>query len=96
MRKIIILPHFRRQLKPYLKKHRRLKEDVIFILENFNEKHHIHLGNNIFKIRLKARDIPKGKNKSFRLILLLTKTEKFLVPLVIYFKGDQEDITKKN
>ncbi|OGL88097.1 hypothetical protein A3I42_03625 [Candidatus Uhrbacteria bacterium RIFCSPLOWO2_02_FULL_49_11] len=92
---VIILPHFLRQLNTYVKKHRRLKDDVIVCLEQFDARLHAHLGNNVYKVRLKSRDIPRGKSKSFRLIVLLINAGSFLVPISIYFKGDQEDIARK-
>ncbi|MDI6882964.1 MAG: hypothetical protein QMC93_00605 [Patescibacteria group bacterium] len=92
---VIILPYFKRQLKYYVKKHRHLKDDVISVLERFNKKQHIHLEGNIYKIRLPSRDIPRGKSKSFRLIILVIERGKFIVPITVYFKGNKEDITKK-
>ena len=91
----IILPHFKRQLKRYLKKYRHLKEAVISILEDFNTRQHVHIGSNVYKVRLHTKDIPRGKSKSFRLLVFVVEIEKYLVPICIYFKGDQEDITKK-
>ena len=95
MYQIIILPSFKRELKRYIKKYRNLKDSIIETLENFHQDLYPHLGNNIYKIRLKTKDIPKGKSKSFRLIVLLIEIDKLLVPITIYFKGDQEDINKK-
>lgn len=91
----IILPHFKRQLKRYSKKYRNLKEAVISILEHFDKRQHVHIGSNVYKVRLQTKDIPRGKSKSFRLLVFVVETEKYLVPICIYFKGDQEDITKK-
>jgi len=91
----IILPHFKKQLKRYTKKYRHLKEAVISILENFDKRQHIHLGRNVYKVRLKTKDIARGKSKSFRILVFVIEAEKYLVPICIYFKGDQEDITKK-
>jgi len=91
----IILPHFKRQLKRYTKKYRHLKEAVISILENFDKRQHVHIGSNVYKVRLHTKDIPRGKSKSFRLLILVIETEGYLVPICVYFKGDQEDVTKK-
>ena len=91
----LILPHFKKNSKWYRKKYRHLQESLIEILEKFEKSQHVHLGNNIYKIRFKTSDIAKGKSKSFRLIVLVMEVEKFLVPMVLYFKGDRENITKK-
>ena len=95
MYQTIILLHFKRQLKLHTKKYRHLKKAVIKELEQFQKSKHTSLGGNIYKIRIKSKDIPKGKSKSFRLLILVMELEKYLVPITIYFKGDQEEITKK-
>ena len=91
----IILPHFKRQLKRYHKKYRHLKEAVISILEDFDKRQHVHIGSNVYKVRVHTKDIPRGKSKSFRLLVFVIETEKYLVSVCVYFKGDQGDITKK-
>lgn len=93
--KIIILSHFRKQLKPYFKKYRSLKGAIVKELEIFDKNKNVCLGNNIYKMRLNCDDIARGKSKSFRLILFIVETDNFLVPICIYFKGDKENINKK-
>ena len=95
MHQPIILPHFYKQLKQYAKKYRHLKSSIIETLENFNKKQHTSLGKNVYKIRLKTKDISKGKSKSFRLIVLLIEVKNYIVPMTLYFKGKQASITKK-
>lgn len=95
MYKIIALPHFRKQLKKIAKKYRYLKQAIIKTLENFNKKQGAHIGKNVYKIRLKSKDISRGKSKSFRLIVLIIEVKKYLVPITIYFKGDKANISKK-
>ena len=91
----IILPYFKRQLKQHAKKYRHLKEAVIDTLEHFEKAQHDNIGQNIYKVRVRSKDIPKGKSKSFRLLVLLIETEDYIIPLALYFKGDQENISKK-
>lgn len=95
MYRSIILPHFKKQLKRYTKKYRHLKEAVISVLEDFDKRQHIHIGRNVYKVRLKAKGIAKGKSKAFRMLIFVKETDKYLVPICIYFKGDREDISKK-
>lgn len=92
---LVILPHFKRQAKPYTKKYRHLKEALVDTLENFRPNQHTALGNGVFKVRLQSKDIAKGKSKSFRLIVYVVEVDKLLVPITIYFKGDQSTISKK-
>ncbi len=92
MCKIIITKHFRRQLKPYAKKYRNLSVDIKNILQSFNKKHAINLGSDLYKIRMQCASLPKGKNKSFRIIVYLIKTPKLLTPITIYFKSKKLNI----
>jgi hypothetical protein len=91
----VILSYFRRQLEEYSKKYRHLKEAVVEALRNFRKEANPHLGHNIYKVRLKTKDIPRGKSNSFRLIVLIIEVDQYIVPMTLYFKGDQEDISKK-
>ncbi len=91
----VILPHFKKQLKSYVKKYPLLKEGFILCLKKFQKETAISLGNNVYKVRLSSKDIRRGKSNSFRLIVLLVEVEHFIVPITIYFKGDQADILKK-
>lgn len=95
MYRIVILPHFKRQAKPYTKKYRHLKDALVKALEQFRPEQHFALGNGVYKVRIQSKDIPKGKSKSFRLIVLLVEVNRLLVPITIYFKGDQATITKQ-
>lgn len=47
------------------------------------------------KMRLRSSDLPKGKNKSFRVIILLLEIENALVPLTIYAKSERSTISKQ-
>ena len=106
----IILPHFKKQLKRYAKKYRHLKEAVIYVLEGFDKRQHTHIGRNVYKLRLKTKDVSRGKSKSFRMLVFLIaelrsshasaeasaiEADKYLIPICLYYKGDREDITKK-
>lgn len=91
----IILPYFNRQLQPHTKKYRHLKEAVISLLDNFHKEQHTHLGHNVYKARVKSKDIPRGKSKSFRILVFLLEAKEYVVPITLYFKGDREDITKE-
>lgn len=94
MYKIWLSAHFYKQLKPLAKKYRHLSSDIDKCLTKFKNSDAIHLGEQVYKTRLKSTDIQRGKNKSFRLIVLLIKTKGLVVPIAIYFKGDREDISK--
>lgn len=95
MYQTIILSHFRKQLKRYLKKYRHLKNGVITALENFSPARCLHIGNQVYKIRIITKDLNRGKSKSFRLLVLVVEVEHYLVPITLYFKGDRANITEK-
>ena len=95
MYKVVISSHFKKQLKPLVKKYRHLKENLESMLTNFNKGAHQALGKNTYKARLKSQDLPRGKNKSFKLIVLVGEQSKLLAPITIYFKGEKENISKK-
>lgn len=95
MYSVIIVPHFKRQLKPFVKKYPDFKEAVITLLEHFDPRLHDHLGNGIYKARLQVKSLQKGKSKSFRLITLLIEREATIVPVAVYFKGDRATLSKE-
>jgi mRNA-degrading endonuclease RelE of RelBE toxin-antitoxin system len=91
----VILPHFKRELKKYLKKHRGLEVDIITSLENFQKNEAVHIGNDIYKIRLKTSSLNKGKSNSFRMLLLVLEIDKIITPVTIFFKGDIDNLSYK-
>ncbi|OHA65199.1 MAG: hypothetical protein A3D64_02205 [Candidatus Wildermuthbacteria bacterium RIFCSPHIGHO2_02_FULL_49_9] len=91
----LVLPYFRRQLEPHASKYRHLKDAVAIALDDFRKEQHAHVGHNVYKVRLRSKDIPRGKSKSFRMLVLVRETEGYVVPMTLYFKGDRDDITKK-
>lgn len=95
MYQYFISNYFKKQIKFYLKKHRNLLDELIKVLKDFQKENCVALGSNTYKIRLKTRDLSKGKSHSFRLVVLLIEVEKMITPLVVYFKGKKSNITKK-
>ncbi len=95
MFQIVFLPHFKRQIKPLLKKHRSLKDSVIDAIDSFDPVQHAHLGHDVYKIRIGTPSLLRGKNKSFRLILLVIELDGLLVPITIYSKGDKDSVSPK-
>ncbi len=95
MYNFIILPHFKKQLKPLLKKYQKLKDDLITELTQFNKEKCVAMGQNIYKTRIKSSNINKGKRGGFRLIIFIVETNKIIYPISIYFKGDKENISKQ-
>jgi len=93
--KTIVLPHFNKQLKVYCKKYRSLNVAILKSLKNFKKNNEVYLGDDLYKIRIGCKDISKGKSKAFRLILVIAQADNVIVPVVIYFKGDRSNISRK-
>jgi len=96
MLEIVILPHFQKQLKQYKKKFSGLKEALLSELNSFKKERAIGLGRDLYKIRLSIKGLQKGKSGSFRVILFIAEVEQYLIPITLYFKGDTENLTKKD
>jgi len=89
----LLLPHFKKQLKPLLKKYRDIGLSLKAALNNFEPKLHILIRPEIYKIRLATKSLSKGKSGSFRLYIYVLEIEEQIVPITIYFKGDRENLT---
>lgn len=90
-----ILDCFKKQLKPYIKKIPDFQKDLIVCLNNFSVNDSTSLGSGNYKIRLKVSGLNKGKSKSFRLIIHLLYHKNLIIPIALYFKGNQENISKQ-
>ena len=82
------------------KKYRHIKDDLtsaIQILEKNPKVGDSIPGWNkeIWKIRVASSDIKKGKRGGFRVIYRWRAREHQLYLLVVYFKGEKKDISKK-
>ena len=95
MYQFFISDYFKRQIKKYNKKYRSLTSDITLFLESFDPNIHISLGEGVYKARISVSSMNKGKSKSFRLVLLLIQQKNFITPIVFYYKGDKESISKR-
>ncbi len=91
----IILPHFKKQLKPLCKKYRHFKNEVILELKKFDSTRHQSLGHNVYKIRIASRDISRGKGRSFRIIVFVIERKQYILPIAVYYKGDKQSMSLK-
>lgn len=95
MYQVLITEHFKKELKPLVKKFRHLKEDLLIELKNFSPKTAVHLAHNLYKLRVRCKNLPRGKSGAFRIIILLVEVESILVPVTLFFKSDRENIGAK-
>lgn len=62
---------------------------------NENERAGTSLGSNIYKIRLRCSDIPKGKRSGYRVISYVKNEKQIVRLLTIYAKAKRGDIRKE-
>lgn len=91
---------FKRSAKHLLKKYRSLADELEQLRNELLENPHlgIHLGDNIYKIRVASASKGKGKSGGFRVITYLvepTETDVLIMLITIYDKSEQEDISKE-
>ncbi len=91
---IFFSEHFKKQLKRLKKKFPHIKEDLLKIIDSFKPAQNIHIGKSIYKIRIPASDMQKGKSSGFRSYMFLYIKKDMLVPLCIYAKSETENITE--
>lgn len=84
--------HFKKQIKKLQNKFPHVKHDLLERLNNFSETKEIHIGKSIYKIRIKSRDLNKGKSGGLRSYIYILRKNNALVPLCIYLKSTQANL----
>lgn len=91
--KIFFSHSFKAQLKKLKKKYPHIKNDLLEKLKTLHLKNEIHIGNSIYKVRIKSSDQNKGKSGGFRSYIYLYRKNNLLVPLSIYHKNQRENMS---
>ena len=76
-------------------KYRHLKDVIAGTLDDFHKEQHARLRGNMYKVRLRTKDMARGKSSAFRLIVLIVEVHNCVIPVTLYFKSDRVGITKK-
>ena len=95
--KVIPTPEFEKELRPLLKRHRSLAQDLL-MLERDLEEHPTkgtRLGNNLFKVRLSIASKGKGKSGGARVITYVVTEDHEVYLLSIYDKADYDTVDIK-
>lgn len=92
--RIITTEYFAKQLKVFGKKYRSVSRDVLRTLDTFDKECAQYLGARLYKIRVRSSDMNKGKSGGLRLIVLCIEVDDRLVPITLYQKSTQENITE--
>jgi mRNA-degrading endonuclease RelE of RelBE toxin-antitoxin system len=96
---IDLTPEFKQNLRDLAKRYRGIRSDIQTVTEqiqvgNFGGDRIPGLGDRyvVFKVRVKNRNIQKGKSAGYRLIYQVESPTSVLL-LSIYSKSDQDDIS---
>jgi mRNA-degrading endonuclease RelE of RelBE toxin-antitoxin system len=96
---INLTPEFYRNLRDLDKRYRHVREDVQTVIQDLEVGNFvgdrisgIGEGYVMLKVRVKNRDIQKGKSAGYRLIYQVESPTSILI-LMIYSKSDRSDIT---
>jgi hypothetical protein len=95
MYQYVLLPHFNKQFKRLLRKFRNLDNDLDDLMKDFDIKNAQFLGKKLYKIRLKPSDVPRGRNKSLRVIVFIVKWGELVAPIAIFAKKDKDNLSWK-
>ena len=98
---IYLTETFEKSIKVLKKKYRRVKDDITGTIEALEEDPTIGdpipgWNKEIWKVRTASSDVKKGKRGGFRSIYLWKSGEITVYLLVVYFKGDMPDVSKKD
>lgn len=92
--KVKTVPNFEREVKKIFKKHRGIKSDLLKLINDLeiNPELGIHLGQNIYKIRLSISGSNKGKSGGARVITYVVVVEKMVYLAEIYLKSNHSTV----
>jgi len=91
------IPNFKKEAKKLIKKYRSLIDELEGLekkLANY-PRTGIHLGNDVYKIKLAVKSKGKGKRGGARVITNVKIISSTVYMLSIYSKGEKDDITDK-
>ena len=93
--KVELSANFKKEAKKLTKKYPSLKTELtnLFALLENNPTTGIHLGNNIYKIRLAIASKNKGRSGGARVMSFVKVTDTAVLLFSIYNKGDKDSIT---
>ena len=90
---VYVVDEFKKDTKRLYKKYRSIKDDILGLIEKLevDYKIGIHLGNNLYKIRVKNSDIG-GKSGGYRVVYYTKLPSNAIYLLTIYSKTKKENI----
>jgi mRNA-degrading endonuclease RelE of RelBE toxin-antitoxin system len=93
--KIETLPNFEKEAKRLINKYNSLKKEIRELIDSLeqNPNQGIHLGNNVYKIRLAIKSKSRGKSGGARVITQVKVVNQTVYLFSIYDKGEKENIS---
>ncbi len=90
---VIAIDGFQKDIKKLFKKYKHIKQDILILIESLERDYSIgiHLGDNLYKIRVKNSDIG-GKSGGYRVIYYSKLANNKIYLMTIYSKKQQESI----
>ena len=92
--KVYLTAYFKKQIKDLKKHYPHIGDDLLEALEHSDLKTAVHIGGRIYKIRIKSRDLQKGKSGGFRSYIYVYQQSSGCIPLCIYAKSQKESISE--
>ena len=94
---VIPMGRFKRDVKQLAKKYRHIKDDLKELENILTSKPKAgqaipKLKGLIYKIRVRNRDILKGKSGGYRVIYYLDEINRIIFMVTVYVKGEKENI----
>jgi len=91
---------FQKSIKALKKKYPHVKDDLFGLIKRLEENPFVGdpipgWNKEIWKVRVASSDIKKGKRGGYRLIYFWKSGEMKIYLLMVYFKGEKAEITKK-
>ncbi len=96
MSQVLFLPHFLKQTKKLQKRYRGFQDGLIAELEAFNPDRTSSLGSSLYKVRFTCMGLSKGKSGSFRGIVYYFLAKDVVIPVMAYFKGHHENVSRND
>ncbi|MDD5400715.1 MAG: type II toxin-antitoxin system RelE/ParE family toxin [Sulfurimonas sp.] len=93
--KVGLIEESKKDIKNLAKKYPLIKKDILTLIDDLEVEPTsigVHLGKNVYKVRLKNSSVKKGKSGGFRVIYYVVTEEFEVLILKIYSKSYIENI----
>lgn len=92
--RVLFTHHFYRQTKRYTKKYPHFLCELEQNIQEISPVESISLGGKKYKARISISSLKKGRSGSFRLIFFFLEIHDIIVPITLFQKSEQNNISK--